>query len=70
MKYEKRKEAIQAILYNTESGIRHDYSLKTNRSRSYFYMSNIFPVYMDCVDLTEKIKDKILQYLKVKSKLS
>lgn len=28
-------------------------------------MSNIFPVYMECTDLTNEKKEKLLQYLQV-----
>ncbi|VDI30626.1 alpha,alpha-trehalase [Mytilus galloprovincialis] len=58
-----RQEAIEAVLYNTDAGIWHDFSLHTNKSREYFYMSNIFPVYMECTDLTNEKKEKLLQYL-------
>lgn len=60
-----RQEAIEAVLYNTDAGIWHDFSLHTNKSREYFYMSNIFPVYMECTDLTNEKKEKLLQYLQV-----
>lgn len=63
-KIEARKEAIEAILFNDDVGIWQDYSLKTNKSRDYFYMSNIFPIFMNCVDLTSERRDQIWKYIK------
>ncbi|XP_052060748.1 trehalase-like isoform X1 [Mytilus californianus] len=62
-KLTQRKEAIEAVLYNKDAGIWQDFSLHTNKSREFFFMSNIFPVYMECTDLTNEKKEKILQHL-------
>jgi len=64
-KIEARREAIEAILFNEDVGIWQDYSLKTNKSRDYFYMSNIFPIFMNCVDLTSERREQIWKYIKV-----
>ncbi|XP_033729850.1 trehalase-like, partial [Pecten maximus] len=47
-KNERRRLAINNVLWNEEAGMWFDFSLTQNRSRKNFYVSNIFPLFAGC----------------------
>ncbi|KAI9556421.1 hypothetical protein GHT06_016209 [Daphnia sinensis] len=66
-KYVEWKTAIQQVLWNEEQGIWLDYDISNNVQRSYFYASNIAPLWAGCWDPTPTAVDavvhKVIDYL-------
>ena len=52
----KLQEAIEAVLYVAEDQMWYDYDLENDKSRKYFYPSNLFPLWAECYD-TKKRED-------------
>ncbi|KZS20820.1 Trehalase [Daphnia magna] len=66
-KYVEWKTAIQQVLWNEDQGIWLDYDISNNVQRSYFYASNIAPLWAGCWDPTPTAVDavvhKVIDYL-------
>jgi len=62
----KLKEAIQAVLFVAEDSMWYDYDLENDKSRKYFYPSNLFPLWAECYDIKkrEDMANSALKYLR------
>ena len=50
------KTAIESILWNEDDQIWYDYDLENNKTRRYFYPSNLFPLWAECYDTQNRDK--------------
>ncbi|XP_048254050.1 trehalase-like isoform X2 [Haliotis rufescens] len=66
-RYERRKDAIQDVMWNQEKGVWQDYYIPNKSLRDYFFPSNIFPMYAGCYGNTdaerEGMEEKVVSYL-------
>lgn len=60
------KETIMAVLWNEEDQIWYDYDVENDKPRKYFYPSNLFPLWAECYDTSqrEKIAKSAVNYLR------
>jgi len=60
------KEAITAVLYVEEDKMWYDYDLENDKSRKYFFPSNLFPLWADCYDPSKRdeMADSAIKYLR------
>ena len=59
-------EAVEAVLWDAETGIWFDYDLVNSKPRKYFYPSNLVPLWAGCYN-KEKVDDivsTVLDYMK------
>ncbi|CAG0922363.1 unnamed protein product [Notodromas monacha] len=60
-------EVIKDLMYDPQSGSWFDFSLRTMSQRKGFYLSNVYPLWLDCLGDNvnkEQVGLKFLQYLK------
>jgi len=62
------REAIKEVLWNEEEGVWFDYDVLNNKPRSFFYASNLAPLWARCWDTSntstiDSIATRILSYL-------
>ncbi|KAK3083029.1 hypothetical protein FSP39_012018, partial [Pinctada imbricata] len=62
-KFRQRKILMENVFWNSKRGIWQDFSLAKNASRDYFFPSNIFPLFADCVDDKQHKMQPVLKYL-------
>ncbi|XP_041372836.1 trehalase-like [Gigantopelta aegis] len=66
--FEERKEAINSVLWNEIQGVWQDYYDPTASHRNYFFPSNVFPLFAECVGSADHNKTwyetRVLDYLK------
>ncbi|XP_054760033.2 trehalase-like [Lytechinus pictus] len=62
--FNKRKEAIAAVLWSEEHGAWFDYDTVSENTVEEFYPSNIMPMWASCFEDTNDVQQKVLDYLK------
>ena len=60
------QEAITAVLYVEEDKMWYDYDLQNDKSRKYFFPSNLFPLWADCYDPSKRdeMANSAIKYLR------
>ena len=65
-KASKVKKAIEAVLFCPDDEMWYDYDLQNDKSRKYFYPSNLFPLWAECYDVARRpqMAKTAVQYLR------
>ena len=59
------KKAINAVLWNEQEKMWFDYDLQNDKQRKYFYPSNLFPLWAECYESSDRamVAESAVDYL-------